>query len=253
MLELTLDPALLTALAGQHMTRIAALTSLTSLQDAGDTTARTMVDLDERLAAATRNRSALQLCDGELVPLLRAAAGLAGHRLLLEDADFHIFHWSDEPSPPPKAFGALMTPARVARFAKTLMPGVPETVRLGMPAEGFRLVMRLGHRRPVGYLSVLNSAQTCPSQLQLLLQQLESPLVTAMRYEQGLLRLSHESRAQVLHDLFTDKFTAPEQLQAAAFPVGHRMSGGEWPTSCHGRSREPGRHGPTPSTSTCCG
>ena len=212
-----LDPALLSAVAELHLARLAPLARQRSLEAERVDARRTVVALEEGLDTAARYRSALQLCDGELVPLLRAGAGLAGYRLLLEDADFQVFRWSDEPGPPPPALGAVLTPARVGRLARSLKPGSPESVRLGTPAEGARLVMRLGHRRLLGYLSVLGCPQICPPNLHMLLQQLESPLVTALRYEQGLLRLSHGSRAQVLHALFTGSLTPAEEVQAAAF------------------------------------
>lgn len=211
-----LDSALLKAVTGLHLARLAPLARQRSLELEHVERLQTVVALEAGMATAARQHSALQLCDGELVPLLRAGAGLAGYGLMLEDANFQVFRWSDEPRTPPPALETLLTPARVRRLARSLKPGVPELVRLGVPAEGTRLVMRLGHRRLLGYLSVLDCPQTCPPHLHPLLQQLESPLVTALRYEQGLLRLSRNSRAQVLHDLFSGNLTAAEGVQAAA-------------------------------------
>jgi len=212
-----LDPALVRAVMGLHLARLAPMAREQALEAERIATRRAVAGLEESFASVARHQAALQLCDGELVPLLRAGAGLAGYRLLLEDADFTVFRWSDEPRPPPPALSFLLTPSRLSRLAAPLRAGVPQAVRLGTPAAGTRMVMRLGHRRVLGYLSVLDSPQTCPPQLLQLLQQLESPLVTALRYEQGVLRLSQDSRAQVLHDLFKGSLTAAEDVQAAAF------------------------------------
>lgn len=212
-----MDPALLKAVQSLHLARLAPAAQHQADVIERVDSRRAVAALEAGLASGARQHLALRQCDGELAPLLRAGAELAGHQLLLEDADFHAFRWSDEPRPAAPGLATLLSSTRLRRLAKPFVPGVPEVVRLGIPSAGTRLVMRLGHRRLLGYLSVLDVPASCPPHLHQLLQQMESPLVTALRYEQGLLKLTHKSRAQVLHDLFTAKLSAAEEVQAAAF------------------------------------
>lgn len=209
-----LDVTLLDRLAVRHRERLARQDRMRTLEEELASSQRKADEARAAVEALSAQNVNLQEADGDLVFLLRAAATEAGLPVVLEDENFRIRHWSDEPRAAPPSLAELLAPTRLRRVAEELQPGTPSLVRLGIPAAGARLVLRLGRRRPCGYLSVLRCPQRWPPRLGHLLSQLEAPVVTALGYEHGLLRIEQTIRSQLLRGVFQGTLTGAEALQA---------------------------------------
>lgn len=90
--------------------------------------------------------------DGQLDRLLATLHTRVGAELLLEDSDFRPLAWSTA-GQQPASLAELITPQRLNRLVDRFHPGLPERVRLGAPSAGYRLVMRIGSKETLGYLS----------------------------------------------------------------------------------------------------
>jgi len=105
---------------------------------------------------------ALAGSDGLLAEMLAAASSHGADQLLLQDAEFTPIIWHP-PDQSPSSLSGLITAGRLRRLAEHLRPGIPELVRLGTPAAGYRIVVRLGSKEPLGYLSAVAEGRNTDS------------------------------------------------------------------------------------------
>lgn len=209
-----LDVALLDRLEVRHRERVARQHRTRILEEELARSRREAAAASSEVEVVTAQNLKIREADGDLVFMLRAAAAAAERPLVLEDENFCVRHWSDEPRAAPLSLAELLTPTRLRRVADGLEPGIPSLVRLGTPAAGARLLLRLGRRRHYGYLSILGCPQRWPPGLGHLLGQLEAPVVTALGYERGLLRIERTTRSQLLRNVLQGTLTGAEALQA---------------------------------------
>jgi DNA-binding transcriptional MerR regulator len=171
--------------------------------------------LHSHRTAQTSCAAAMRSSGGEVVIALRQAASILHQSILVEDPAFCPMYWSDAPGPAPPSLSELLGPSRARSVASKLQVGTPETVRLGAPAGGARLVLRLGERPVVGYVSLLGSPLTATIEIAETLLWLEPLLLVACRAQQSARSLSERLMSGVVHALCDDGFTDEERLDAA--------------------------------------
>lgn len=200
--------------AGAHRRRIedrrtlAALRGeLAALRRAGDK-AR---DRDHRLRDA---EARLRAADGDIGVLLSTVARATGAAVLLEDPDFRLLRWSEEPGRPPADLAQLLSVQRRVRLVAELRPGVPTPVRLGIPSAGTRTVMRLGEHLVLGYLSALESPRRDLTEEWM--TRLDAPLVAALRNQHDLGLVVGDLRSSLISRLVSGGLGPAEALQSAA-------------------------------------
>lgn len=229
--EIGLEPGTVTRIAGAHRRRISDRRSLVALR--GEVAAlRSAARADhERLQQSTHAEAALRSADGDVGQLLAAAARATGSTVLLEDPDFRLLRWSTEPGRPPPDLGRLLAAARRERLAADLAPGSPAPVRLGTPSAGTRLVMRLGERMLLGYVSMVEPVR--PDVATTWLARLEGPLMAALRGERDLGRVVGDLRGSLVSRLVSGELDEAETLQTAAHlgwrsGAPHRLAAITW-------------------------
>lgn len=201
-------------IAGAHRRRIEDRRTLVALRGevAGLRSAASQ-DLD-RARELTDAEATLRAADGDVGALLATASRAIGSAVLLEDPDFRLLRWSDEPGRPPPDLAQLLSATRRARLVGELLPGVPTPVRLGTPRVGTRLVMRLGEQLILGYLSVPEPVR--PDRAANWLSRLEAPMVAVLRGEHDLGRVVGDLRSSLVSRLVAGTLDAAETLQTAA-------------------------------------
>jgi len=210
---LGIDAGPVDRILGVHRRRIEDRRALVASR--GEITAlRRDADAEQKRHAALRAAdTALRAADGDVGALLATAAAATVSAMLLEDRDFHLLRWSDEPERPPPDLAHLLSPTRRSRLADEFRPGAVAQVRLGTPSAGTRLVMRLGEREVLGYLSVVNPA--LPDIADLWMSKLEAPLVAALRCERELGRVVVDLSGSLLSQLVSGSLDPAEALQVA--------------------------------------
>lgn len=160
----------------------------------------------------------LREADGDLGRMLTLAATGSGRSLVLEDSAFRLLRWSREPRPAPPSLSELWSPRRATELARRLETGEPALVRLGIPSAGHRLVMRVGHERALGYLSMCDVSQR-DAHLDVWLRELATLVAVAMVYEEETTRVASTLRAQVVQMLLLGHL-GPQDAASAARRVG---------------------------------
>lgn len=161
---------------------------------------------------------ALATSDGLLVEMLAAASSHAADEILLEDADFVPVIWHP-PDRPPSSLSELITPGRLRRLAEQLKPGVPELVRLGTPAAGYRIVARLGSKKPLGYLSTTARGRNTDSAVEWL-RHIAPVAAAEIAHRASWPRLSSETRRQMVSLLAKGAFSRHSAKLAVEHLVG---------------------------------
>jgi hypothetical protein len=169
---------------------------LRALEPSGSGNVAGESSLDGVCATTCSICEAVSATDGEVTDLLGIARPHIGEALLLEDAGFRPVAWSPTDQPPP-SLADLITPGRLARLAEQLLPGVPARVRLGMPAAGHRLVIRIGTGRTLGYLSCIRELQGSASSTSWL-RHISAPLASELSRQLDRRRLDRETRRQLV-------------------------------------------------------
>jgi len=200
-------------IVGVHLRRIEDRRALVALR--GELTAmRRVADTERQRHAALRSSDeALRAADGDIGALLATAAAATASVVLLEDRNFHVLRWSNEPKRPPPDLAELLSSTRRTRLAEELRAGAATQVRLGTPSAGTRLIMRLGEREVLGYLSVLPPA--APDLADQWMSRLEAPLVAALRSERELGRVVVDLSGSLLSQLVSSSLDPAEALQTA--------------------------------------
>lgn len=153
--------------------------------------------------------------DGRIDRLLGHVAETCRATVLVESPDFEPLKWSGDPGDPPGGLARILTPGRLSRLASTLEPGVPQAVRLGVPASGSRLMMRLGIDRCLGYASLLDVANPTREQIRALTS-LEVPLSFAFQQEYEDRQMAVQLRSNVVSQVATGRLSGPELDRSAA-------------------------------------
>lgn len=168
---------------------------------------------------------ALAASDGLLVEMLAAASSHAADEVVLEDADFVPVIWHP-PDRRPSSLSELITPGRLRRLAEQLKPGVPELVRLGTPAAGYRVVARLGRKKTLGYLSTTARGGNTDSAVEWL-QHIAPVAAAEITHRASWPRLSSESRRQLVSLLAKGAFSrhsAKLAVEHLVGPLGARVA-----------------------------
>jgi hypothetical protein len=178
--------------------------------------------------------AAVMRTDGRIDEVLEAGRGYLGTEVLLEDAGFRPVAWLPKTSPP-SSLSELITPGRLSRLASRLEPGVPERVRLGTPSAGHRLVVRIGTREFLGYLSGNAPDSDVPGAVTWLRH--VAPLLAAEMARRGRWRtLRSESRRQLV-TLLVQGLLSPESARMTmnhlVGPEGVRVAALSPPVGAH--------------------
>ncbi len=167
----------------------------------------------DRQAQASRAK-AIRSSGGDVSVALRNTAAVIGHGLLVEDQNFQPIYWSDSPGPPP-SLGETLGPSRARSVASKLQVGVPEIVRMGAPAGGARMVLRLGEQPTLGYVSLLGTSLLAIPEMVETLLWLEPLLLVSCRFQQTTRSLADRQMSGIVHALCDDGFTDAERQDAA--------------------------------------
>ena len=159
--------------------------------------------------------NAIRSSGGEVAVALHNTAAVTGHGILVEDPFFAPIYWSDSPAPPPPSLGEMLGPSRARLVVSQLQVGMPETIRMGAPAQGARLVLRLGEQQVIGYVSLLDSPLVATAGMVETLLWLEPLLLVSCRFKQSTWSLSDRAMSGIVHALCDDGFSDEERHDAA--------------------------------------
>jgi hypothetical protein len=208
------DAGVVELLRSHHAQHSANARSAAALRGRLEESEREHRSLRSRLELAANIGARLLQADGDLGRLLTLAATGCGRPVLLEDPSFRPLRWSSEPRPPPPPLSERWSPRRTTELARRMEAGHPQLVQLGMPRDGYRLVMRIGQQRAVGYLSICDVGPR-DAELAIWLQQLAIPVTVAMVYEEETTRIAANLQTQVVQMLLLGHLGQGEATAAA--------------------------------------
>lgn len=154
--------------------------------------------------------------DGDVEELMALASSELGADLVLEDASFEALRSSGDPGPP--SLRSLL-PGRLTDIRHGLEPGIPALIRLGRPAAGSRLVMRLGADRRLGYLSVALSDARETDLQRAWLQRLRPSVTAARRAEVEVSAMIGRVSRHILREIASGGLS-PIEARSAAGQLG---------------------------------
>ncbi len=205
---LALPPPVLASLRRRHETRLATHRQAVRMR-------QQMLERSGPDPGESAPGSAERQADGRVNRLLDHVAGSTQRAVLVESPDFEPLRWSGDPGSPPAGLAQILTPGRLSRLATALQAGVPQAVRLGVPATGARLMMRLGLDRCLGYASLLDVANPTREQIRALTS-LEVPLSFAFQQEYEDRMMAVQLRSTVVSQVVTGRLNGPELERSAA-------------------------------------
>ncbi len=184
---------------------------------------RQVGSLEGQVSVHQTAAEAVRIGNGDIVMTLRQVAAAAGHPILVEDEGARPLFWSDEPAPPPPTLRDVLGAARWRAEATKILPGTPTAVRLGAPAAGSRLLLRLGAKSILGYVSIIGCPIEIPTRLQHIIVELEAPVLVACRASQRTRFTSDLALAGVVRLFVADDASLAERLDAAEL-IGWQLS-----------------------------
>jgi hypothetical protein len=212
-----LPTAILNQLSVSHCERIRQRRELAGLRGELTTARRGLDVVTGRRDVTDEIDRQILTADGDLKQLLGVASGALGVDLTLEDRSLEATHSSRHPMP--ASLRSILGGGRIDAVIRDLEPGVPALVRLGQPAAGARLVMRLSVDTSLGYLTVVLDAPRETAAQRIWLERLRPSVVAARHIEVTVSELVRRVGRHILRELVTGTMS-PIEARLAAGHIG---------------------------------